>query len=912
MYTCNLAMGNADRKILCPLASQSSSRPYNGQPGEADFGRTHPLACTTLIGSTDPRHPIGVAFVAQPRRPGYTSGLAELRVGDRAMNLGDGLKLETELLDGKTKLILSPYESSPAASTVQKIINTADKCRVVQQKPCKTHVSENMNSSVVCLTQDQLQQLLMSVSQGSGSVSLAENGKEEKASQDSFQLISAPSQPKGVNATGSLQKTEAVSPVSDEGKCVLGRAQEALQQCEQKMAISTSLGAEPVLVEIADSGSGRWLNPDPPVSWDWVGSRDWICSWLLLLEAGLLEYPCSSARQEQQRKWAADLSKRVDSQPRKTGEMICSELSCQRTHQPLESCCVSPDTQELADVHSVYTPSLAIQLEPSEEQRAKPVTDMNVSYSQKTNFLRSMTALLDPAQIEEREKRRHKQLEHQKAIMAQVEENRRKKQQEEEQRKKEEQEEEQRLAREREEMQRQYEEDILKQKQKEVGTCIVDEIMTLKTNQLFHTMQRAQELAQRLKQEQRIRELTQKGHDTSRLIKNLGAIVDYKVSATISSSGGDAETAEGTRAATPSTNSPRTDIGVQTDDLNLGIFNNELQHCGSLTERGTRNFSSPEISTEFNGHTSTKKDKQELSIAKGTNLDKETTWHNGQCNQYRRTEKQTKHSMKKCPKKPAWNINKPLKRYVPASARYPIHLQKEKEEKKLRRQMELLHLLERNNPENLSQNKGPSPQVLSPSHRETESENRLQLIKKAEEPLKTSDIKEWFQLSAIKSRTQQTQTDSVHSPLKNSDYEKKNLALGDGQTQLSEEMSETTHFIPYVRTNEIYYLDPDAPLSRPSTQENQYQKSHDCDQQQELFNSDHIRDPLLNPKLVKNRDRQQAILKGLSELRQAHPFGIFPKLSLIPSEELGGEELTFSFSLAYGGQTSVPAGSRDT
>lgn len=35
-------------------------------------------------------------------------------------------------------------------------------------------------------------------------------------------------------------------------------------------------------------------------------------------------------------------------------------------------------------------------------------------------------------------------------------------------------------------------------------------------------MQRAQELAQRLKQEQRIRELAQKGHDTSKLIKNLG------------------------------------------------------------------------------------------------------------------------------------------------------------------------------------------------------------------------------------------------------------------------------------------------------------------------------------------------------------------------------------------------------
>lgn len=47
--------------------------------------------------------------------------------------------------------------------------------------------------------------------------------------------------------------------------------------------------------------------------------------------------------------------------------------------------------------------------------------------------------------------------------------------------------------------------------------------MTLKTIELFQTMQRAQELAQRLKQEQRIRELAQKGHDTSRLIKNLGS-----------------------------------------------------------------------------------------------------------------------------------------------------------------------------------------------------------------------------------------------------------------------------------------------------------------------------------------------------------------------------------------------------
>lgn len=171
-----------------------------------------------------------------------------------------------------------------------------------------------------------------------------------------------------------------------------------------------------------------------------------------------------------------------------------------------------------------------------------------------------MTALLDPAQIEERDRRRQKQLEHQKAITAQVEEKRKMKQLEEEQRKKEEQEEELRLAREREEMQKQYEEDLLKQKQKE-------EIVTLKTNELFQTMQRAQELAQRLKQEQRIRELAQKGHDTSRLIKNLGVQVEYNASTNnISNSRPDLNEDSGKmNTCIDSVNSPKKDTGVQTD-----------------------------------------------------------------------------------------------------------------------------------------------------------------------------------------------------------------------------------------------------------------------------------------------------------------------------------------------------------
>ncbi|XP_052045921.1 coiled-coil domain-containing protein 66 isoform X1 [Apodemus sylvaticus] len=917
------------------------------------------------------------------------------------MNLGDGLKLETELLDGKTKLILSPYEHkskvsvkmgnkvkiakcplrtkqtghtlkstqntyvgsenlsqkkisasntsqaklensrltfspstdlckqysekdglrvqkeiSPTTSNIRMIINTADTCPVAKQKPCKKHTTaENMNSSLVCLTQDQLRQILMlSLSRGDGPVTLPESGAGE-ASQDSFHLIDIPSQPKDVNVTGLLHKTEVISPAASENEQVHQRTPEVPQQCEQKAAVENEWKPADIFSTLGERERDRSLLEARRAQWkkeldeqvalkkkEKEASQKWnnpwkpseiVCDKFQVLdqsrEAGLLESPCSAAKQEQQRKWIEELNKQVeDDQQRKAEERMIyskgeehdrwavhfdslksqpgsqSRLSSQSTHQHLESLCVSPDTRELADVNGVYTPPPGVQVEPSEkEQRGRPVLDMAVSHGPKTNFLRSMTALLDPAQIEERERRRQKQLEHQKAITAQVEENRRKKRLEEEQRKKEEQELELRLAREREEMQRQYEEDKLKQKQKE-------EIMTLKTNELFHTMQRAQELAQRLKQEQRIRELTQKGHDTSRLIQNLGAQVDYKASTTVSSYHGDAEEAadEACAAAAP-TASPKKDTGVQTDDVHLGIFNDVLPHCGSVTERGIRNFSSPEISADFSGQIGIRKEKQELSMDKGTNLDKENSWYNGQCNHNRRTEKQTKLT-KKCPKKPAWNINKPLKRYIPASAKYPAHLQKEKEEKKVRRQMELLHLVERNNPENLSQNRGTSPDVHASSHQETESESRLHLIKKVEEPLKTPSVsKERFQTSpAVKSRTQQTQSNVLQLPLKNSDYEKETLTLGDGRTKLSDEISEPSHFIPYVRTNEIYYLDPDAPLSRPSTQDNQYQKSHDCAREQELFDSDHIRDPLLNPKLVKNRDRQQAILKGLSELRQ--------------------------------------------
>ncbi|KAF6098843.1 coiled-coil domain containing 66 [Phyllostomus discolor] len=865
------------------------------------------------------------------------------------MNLGDGLKLETELLDGKTKLILSPYECkskisvkmgnktktgkrpfrakqtgyilkstqntcirnekllqkkrigsetslikgeknsmafsltkdlckeyadkdclhiqkeiSPATSNIQKTRNTINTSLVTKQKPCKKYITgENMKSSFVCLTQDQLQQILMTVNQGNRSILLTENRKEEETSQYNLHLNSIPNQPKDENIMGLLQKTEAISHVQDENKSVLNKNQETPKQPEQKIPIErvwkpadifSTLGERERDRSLLEAKKAQWRKEldeqvalkkkekEAPEKWNspWKKSESDKIVWenLQILDqsktfpsvSSILSQSSSQVavvqadghslsragqilEDEEHDRWAIHF----DSLKSYPGSQ--SQLSSRSSHKQPEYFCVSPDTQELADISSVYTPTTGSQIEPSEEEHiAKPVRGVVIANSQKTNFLRSMTALLDPAQIEERDRRRQKQLEHQKAITAQVEEKRRKKQLQEEQRKKEEQEEELRLAREREEMQKQYEEDILKQKQKE-------EIITLKTNELFQTMQRAQELAQRLKQEQRIRELAQKGHDTSRLMKNLGVDsvqVEFNESTNnISNSRHSLDEVSGKmNTCISSVNSSKKDTGVQTDDLNIEIFTSAESHCGSVTEREIINCSSPEIPAEFNEQFNTKKNKQELrSQDKGLNLEKENSWYNDHCNQFTSAEKQTKHR-KKCPKRPDWNINKPLKGYIPASEKYPKQLQKQREEKK---EEECLKI------NSFNKERSQSPPV-----------------------------------SMVKNRTQQTQT------LKNN-YERENLISGGNQTELSPRISEPSHFIPYVRTNEIYYLDPDAPLSRPLTQDPQYQNPLNFDQEQrQLFDSDYVRDPLLNPNLVKNRDRQQAILKGLSELRQCH------------------------------------------
>ncbi|XP_076202411.1 coiled-coil domain-containing protein 66 isoform X2 [Aptenodytes patagonicus] len=659
------------------------------------------------------------------------------------------------------------------------------------------------------------------------------------------------------------------------------------ENCVCTTALTTEANKVPVNISSAPAGQSSDFSSSDLAAVN--------CTAFVLGEAVPQERPSSALKHEQQNKWLEELDKqKEEAKLQKIEEKLNlskaeehdrwamhfdslkNHLNANAQHplngmykkQP-ESLCLSPDTKELTAFIHPFSPAALGSRMPSKVGNAeKAAKNTALEHSQKVSFLRSMTALLDPAQIEERDRRRQKQLEHQKAIMAQVEEKRKKKQLEEEQRKREEQEEEQRLAREKEQMQKQFEEDMLKQKQKE-------ELVTLKTIELYQTMQKAQELAQRLKQEQRIRDLAQKGHDISKLQKNLG--------------GGDAELencntdishqshnfSDYIKSHIDQQTSPRKDTAVQTDYFNTSGY-------AESAEERTVCCGSPDISIEYKETSSSKKYQKEMQYIDKNKISGKDNGgiHSDLYEQYARKERQIKPS-EKYSKRPDWNINKPGKRYIPASERYPKQLQKQREENKVRRQMELLQLVERNTPGNLCSKKGGYSDRSPSPHEEISMKNKGHRVRKEEQLHKNhlnEERSESPPVPAVKNRLHQVQQKQIHAPnflVHNNNSRREKSTKTDTQQRSSPPpvteagRPPSSQFIPYVRTNEVYYLDPDAPVTRPSTHDPQYRQFNDSYQTpRQIFSSDHVRDPLLNPDVVKIRERQQAILKGLSELRQ--------------------------------------------
>ncbi|XP_074007485.1 coiled-coil domain-containing protein 66 isoform X2 [Numenius arquata] len=906
------------------------------------------------------------------------------------MNLGDGLKLETEVLDGKPRLILATsdkskpamkmgnkarapkqalrirhtghvlrsaqnacikqedltkprsesslsmakgeklqvtkHSSHEAATKDHSLIfqrdstnrypdsenpNVVKKCK---QKPQNPRVSAEDLRSLVCLTQEQLQQILMTVKEGTRNISETHNEKQEEM---------ATNEVSEENIIVLLQKACEVSPVPEEVNSDSSRKQAAHPQPGQKVIkdswkpadMFSTLGereGEKALLEFRKTQWKKELDEQVALKkklketlegelgyfWAKPGNnkahKEKVETTDPDKEALPQERPFSALKHEQQKKWLEELDKqKEETKLRKIEEKLNlskaeehdrwamhfdslkNHLNANAQHplsgmykkQP-ESLCLSPDPQELTAFIHPFSPAALGNHMPSKVGNAeKAAKNSALEHSQKVSFLRSMTALLDPAQIEERDRRRQKQLEHQKAIMAQVEEKRKKKQLEEEQRRWEEREEEQRLAQEKEQMQKQFEEDMLKQKQKE-------ELVTVKTNELYQTMQKAQELAQRLKQEQRIRELAQKGHDISKLQKNLcGGDTEFEnCSADISYQR--CNFSDDIKSHVNQQTSPRKDTAVQTDDFNTSAYTESAEErtvcCGS-----------PDISIEYKETSSSKAYQKEMQyIDKNKISGKENGGISDDLyEQYARRERQIKPS-EKYSKRPDWNINKPGKRYIPASERYPKQLQRQREENKIRRQMELLQLVERNTPGNLCLKKGGYLDRSPSPREEINLKNRGHRMRKEEQLRKNhlnAERSESPPVPAVKNRLHQAQQKQIHASnflVHNNSRRERNSRRAAEQRSSPPSAAEATRppssqFVPYVRTNEVYCLDPEAPVTRPSTHDPQYQQFNDSYQTpRQIFSSDHVRDPLLNPDVVKIRERQQAILKGLSELRQ--------------------------------------------
>ncbi|XP_058844888.1 coiled-coil domain-containing protein 66-like isoform X3 [Acipenser ruthenus] len=797
-------------------------------------------------------------------------------------------------------------------------------------KPQKTVSADFLKESLVCLTQEQLQQILDTVGQ-------AARGNEKQAEPESAETNSAAdaetteesitgllqnngSRPNTSEQRNTLEPDKAESDVSSGLFSTLGereRGKETLQEkkaqwkkgldeqmalkklqkgfpegvmkeynpwgrpgagapcntltpvpfggssVEEARVIKTALALEDPEKQAAtlSAPSGKtssFSSPDLPAA---------IRTAFILGEATPVDHAFSAKKREQQTLWLAELDRQ-----REGDRLRKRQDKLQHTQaEDHERWAMHFDSLQKKPPVSTGRPELEPeplslhpdQLEPTPpsvtacvsraDSLGRASVDSSVGGTQKASFLRSMTALLDPVQIEERERKRLKQLDHQRAIEAQVEERRRQRQREEEQRRREEQEEERRLQRERESIERQCQDEARKQRQKE-------ELQTRQTNELYLSMQRAQEEAMKEKQEQRMRDLLRKGHDISNLQKNME--VNSSQSIAPSSLAGylcDSGEAERPAKMSQDLHSPRKDTGVQTE---FGLLNRVQEHAAVGPGRGLATRT-PDIPVEYKHPPNTKKTKRDSRPPDRRNGKENVYRQDDPYEPFSRTERRPGKQLERNGKKPEWNTNKPGKQFVPASERYPSGLQREREENRQRRQQELLQLAERNQP---PREISPSP-APQPSHRQGQpAGTKVQNERTQRNPAHTEHRSPSPPVPALKHRLHPLQ----HNPSKPPAQTQPSGTPKELQQQgaASSERPPSAHFIPYVRTDEVYRLDPDAPLSRPSTHDPQYRRQNVSDHGRPIHSSGQTRDPLLNPELVKNKDRQQAILKGLSELRQ--------------------------------------------
>uniref|UniRef100_A0A1A7WGW0 Coiled-coil domain containing 66 n=2 Tax=Iconisemion striatum TaxID=60296 RepID=A0A1A7WGW0_9TELE len=398
--------------------------------------------------------------------------------------------------------------------------------------------------------------------------------------------------------------------------------------------------------------------------------------------------------------------------------------------------------------------------------------DSTNGYPTRTSYLRTMTSLLDPAQIEERERRRLKQLEHQRAIEAQMEERRKQKEQEELKKRREEEEEERRVALEREKLQKNYNLEIQKKQQKEVV--------------VQHPEQPDKE------QRDGSREETS---ESSGLEKSSSSVVcSYR------------------------------DTAVQTDETPPLIPKTEKAQTSDTTKH---NHPPPPC------HAAPPNDRSRMVKSRKENICLPTGGDPYEA--FARTERSCRDK-----KRPEWNTHRPSRRYIPASERYPVALQKNRQESRLRRQAELLALQERTH----AFRSEPPPS-------------------QHQEPRLGPDTQ---QTNASSSRKMETSSRGKNNPTTFSSDQGRCSPVTAVQNQQASTSPPVLEFIPYIRTDEVFHLDPLEPADTPPPQTHSGAPPEGSASPPAPSHGD----PLLRPELLCNTHthRQQEILRGLAQLRQ--------------------------------------------
>ncbi|KAA8593272.1 hypothetical protein FQN60_009388, partial [Etheostoma spectabile] len=173
--------------------------------------------------------------------------------------------------------------------------------------------------------------------------------------------------------------------------------------------------------------------------------------------------------------------------------------------------------------------------------------------------------------------------------------------------------------------------------------------------------------------------------------------------------------------------------------------------------------------------------------------------------------------------------SRPSRQFVPASERYPATLQRNRQESRQRRQAELLALQER---ACLSRTDPPPPPLPPPQHQEP----------------------------GLSSNPSQTRTSPTSKGALSSRPCCQTQSSESAGTALPSPTPPGLEFIPYIRTDEVFNLDPLDPADTPPPHTHTEHPPPRAASPHRLLHPDRLHNT--------HTHRQQEILRGLAQLRQ--------------------------------------------